>query len=137
MDQLEELNKVLARFKKAEADLEEFSERNPDLMQELRELSDQYNDSLAMLEKMARSTGQTLGPIKVLRTSAKVNVERLERLLGRSRILEIGGKEEVTVKIGAAQLRKAADAGDIDNKIIDACVEEVVSFNVPKPKVIP
>lgn len=79
------------RFIEAQARLDAFKEKHPQIFKELYELIDEYNEALEAGDKAARSTKNTHGPFIREKLVTKYDAEKLYDALGHDGFLRHGG----------------------------------------------
>lgn len=133
---IEERDRALARYEAACRELAAFEAKNKAFFEMLQELLGEQSAALDALEKIARSTNETVGPCKRLATSYRVDVEKLQQAVGKD-LTVVGGVSEVVWKVSVEKLRKAEAAGAISPETVKACLKPSTSFEIPKRAVLP
>jgi len=127
----EDAEQLVREYEDAESDLNDFIRANPDLLGILSRLASRRNALLERLEKLAKTRSTSLGPIKKVGTTHRVDPEALVRVVGEARFAEIGGETEVKRHISIAGLRKAVTSGRVAEHEANQAIEISARFTVP------
>lgn len=133
---LEENARALEDWRRAQKALEDFEAQHPDLIRHHRHLVEQVVSTLGAIEKLARSQVITLGPVIHKQTSYRVDPDKVIKVLGEQRFLQIGGTMKTTPVLDISALRSAEKKGEVTSEEVKACVNPAHSFTV-KGKVDP
>lgn len=123
------------RFLEAQEALEAFKEDHPELMEELREISREYNAAEAAAEKMLRQQEASCGPFEVLHVVNKYDMGALYEQLGEEDFVRFGGKVRTVevYEMDKTVLESFIASGQIPDEIVDAVRTRIVSYKkIPK-----
>lgn len=119
----------VVRFNEAREQIEQLYESYPQVFDQLRQLSEEYNSALEAADKAVRARKVTCGPFVMYQTQTKYHAEKLYEEVGRERFFELGGKVNTVTTF---ELDKAKFEAHVTANAVPAEVVEVVREVSPR-----
>lgn len=129
--------RALDAYEEAEHALQDFVDRNHDLVEQLRELTVRRNSALVQLDQAARAEQIELGPIRKGRTTTRVDTQKAYQELGEQRFRDIGGTLVTEPKLSAEAARKAINDGLLNQQEAERFMSTVSTYTTPDTYKVP
>ena len=129
----------VVNFINAKAFLAQFIQTNSQLIEQLRQLTEQYNQTREAAEKAVRARGVACGEFDLYQQRFSVDGEKLLNAVGREAFIAMGGsiKKKSDASIGYKQAQMALARNQIDHALYDEIVKITDVYHVPQPLQVP
>jgi len=135
---VDEIPEVI-EFLDAQVRLEEFKARHPDLLNELEDLVEDYNQKLQAAEKVVRGKEVNCGPFTQLTPAITYDAERLYNAIGREEFIRLGGiiRQVPEYVIDGKTVEAAILGRRIPKEVAEVVKKTTRKYTVIKKAVIP